>query len=43
MARAADGVIVGSAIVKLFAQYGREAVPQIRDYVAAMKAAVSRA
>ncbi len=42
MAACADGVIVGSAIVKLAAQYGREAVPYIRDYVAAMKAAVSK-
>ena len=41
MARVSDGVIVGSAIVELAAQYGREAVPQIRDYAAAMKAAVS--
>ncbi len=39
MAKAADGVIVGSAIVRLMAQYGQEAVPQVRDYVAEMKAA----
>ena len=37
MAAVSDGVIVGSAIVKQMAQYGREAVPYIRDYVAAMK------
>ena len=35
-----DGAIVGSAIVNLMARYGREAVPFVRDYVAAMKAAV---
>ena len=42
VARVADGVIVGSAIVTLAQQYGREAVPHIRDYVADMKAALSR-
>ncbi len=40
MAAAADGVIVGSAIVKLAARYGRDAVPHIRDYVARMKRAI---
>ncbi|MBR0280130.1 MAG: tryptophan synthase subunit alpha [Oscillibacter sp.] len=43
MASKADGVIVGSAIVKLIAQYGRGAVPYVRDYVAKMKAAVTSA
>lgn len=42
LAHTADGVIVGSAIVTLAQQYGREAVPYIRDYVADMKAALSR-
>ena len=41
MAAVSDGAIVGSAIVKLFAKYGREAVPYIREYVAAMKQALS--
>ena len=40
MAQVSDGVIVGSAIVKLLEQYGREAVPYIRDYVASMKKAL---
>lgn len=40
MAGLSDGAIVGSAIVKLCAQHGREAVPYVRDYVASMKAAV---
>ena len=40
MAEFSDGAIVGSAIVKLLAQYGREAVPHVRDYVASMVAAV---
>ena len=41
MAKVSDGVIVGSAIVKLFAKYGREAVPYVRDYVAVMNHALS--
>ena len=40
MAALSDGAIVGSAIVNLMARHGREAVPYVRDYVAAMKAAV---
>jgi tryptophan synthase alpha chain len=41
MAAVSDGVIVGSAIVRLVAEHGRAAVPVVRDYVAAMKAAVT--
>ena len=40
MAGLADGAIVGSAIVKLIAQHGREAVPYVADYVKQMKEAV---
>ena len=40
IAQHADGVIVGSAIVKRMGQYGREAVPYVREYVAEMKAAL---
>lgn len=40
MAAKADGVIVGSAIVKLVAQYGREAAEPVADYVRSMKAAL---
>ena len=40
MAGLADGAIVGSAIVKLLAQYGREAVPYVAEYVKKMKDAV---
>ncbi len=43
MAGLSDGAIVGSAIVKLIARYGREAAPHIGDYVRAMKAAVGEA
>ena len=40
MAKKADGVIVGSAIVKLIADYGRDAVEPVREYVKAMKQAI---
>ena len=43
MAALSDGAIVGSAIVKLIAQYGRNAVPYVADYVKAMKDAVRQA
>lgn len=42
MAKAADGVIVGSAIVKLCGQYGADCVPHIAEYVKSMKNAVSQ-
>lgn len=37
MAAKADGVIVGSAIVKLCKQYGEECVPYVKEYVREMK------
>ncbi len=40
MAGLSDGAIVGSAIVKIIAQYGREAVPHVVAYVKSMKDAV---
>jgi len=43
MARIADGVIVGSALVKLSARYGTEAAPHIYSYVKEMKEAVINA
>ncbi len=43
MAGIADGAIVGSAIVKIIAQYGADATPYIVDYVKSMKAAVLEA
>ena len=43
MAQVSDGVIVGSAIVRLAQQYGREAPPYLRAFAAEMKAAVSGA
>ena len=36
MAQKADGVIVGSAIVKLCGQYGADCVPFVKDYVKSM-------
>lgn len=40
MAQHADGVIVGSAIMKLIATYGRDAEPYVAEYVKQMKDAV---
>jgi tryptophan synthase alpha chain len=41
MAEVSDGVIVGSAIVKIVEQYGADCVPYVAEYVRAMKRAVS--
>lgn len=40
MARYADGVIVGSAIVKLMAEYGKDAAAHVGSYVKTMKASI---
>ena len=40
MAKYADGVIVGSAIVKLIAQYGKECAEAVCGYVKSMKSAL---
>lgn len=40
MAALSDGAIVGSAIVKLVAEYGKEAVPCVSEYIKSMKEAV---
>lgn len=42
IAQVADGVIVGSAIVKIIAKYGQEAGPHIYEYVKSMKEATVR-
>jgi len=42
MAKVSDGVIVGSAIVKMCEKYGDECVPYIAEYVRTMKGAVLR-
>ena len=41
MTAKADGAIVGSAIVKIIAQYGRGAAPYVADYVRAVKQAIT--
>lgn len=43
MAAVADGAIVGSAIIKLLAQYGGDAAPYVGAYVRSMKDAVRKA
>ena len=43
MASISDGAIVGSAIVKLVARYGRESIGPVADYVRSMKSAVKEA
>ena len=43
MCRQADGAIVGSAIVKLIAQYGRDSVQPVADYVRTTKTACRNA
>ena len=40
MAALSDGAVVGSAIVKIIAQYGEEAAPHVYEYVKAMKDAL---
>lgn len=40
MASLSDGAIVGSAIVKIVAQYGKDCVPKVAEYVKKMKTAV---
>ncbi len=40
IAAQADGVIVGSAIVKLCEAYGKECVPYVKEYVKTMKDAI---
>jgi len=40
MAKIADGVIVGSAIVKIVAKYGKQSVKPVTDYIKEMKEAM---
>lgn len=42
MAEVADGVIVGSAIVKIVEKYGRESLEPVKTYVREMKEAVTK-
>ncbi len=43
IARVADGVVVGSAIVELVAEHGVNAAGPVREYVASLKAAIKSA
>ncbi len=43
MSRQSDGAIVGSAIVKLIAKYGRDSISPVADYVRTMKEGCRRA
>lgn len=40
MSKLADGVIVGSAIVKIIEQYGRKSIEPVKEYVSSMKNAI---
>ena len=41
-ARAADGIIIGSAVAELMQKYGKEAPGRIGDYISSVKDAVNR-
>ena len=43
MAAISDGAIVGSAIIRIIEQYGRDAAPHVGEYVKSMKEAVMSA
>ena len=43
MAAVSDGAIVGSAIVKIIAKYGKNCISPVCDYIREMKAAVEAA
>ncbi len=40
MAAVSDGVIVGSAIVKIVAEHGKDSIPYVEEYVRSMKGAI---
>lgn len=40
MASISDGVIVGSAIVKIVGKYGKDCIPYVEEYVRSMKGAI---
>lgn len=42
MAETADGVIIGSAIVKIVEKYGRDSVPYVGEYVKSIRAALDK-
>lgn len=42
MSQYADGVIIGSAIVNIVAQHGKDSVPYVSDFVKAVKVAITQ-
>ena len=38
----ADGAIMGSAIMKIVAQYGRDSVPHVEEFVRSVRAELDR-
>lgn len=42
IAKESDGIIVGSAIVKIIGKYGKDSVPYVKEYVEKMKAAITQ-
>lgn len=42
MAAVSDGIIVGSAIIRIIEKYGREAAPYVGEYVKSMKEAANK-
>jgi tryptophan synthase alpha chain len=43
IARVADGVVVGSAIVEVIAEHGSSAAPYVKDYVKSLSDAIRNA
>ena len=43
VAKVADGVVVGSAIVEIIAEHGNKAAPHVRDYVKSLSSAIKAA
>lgn len=43
MAHASDGAIVGSAIVRIIAEYGEDAVEPVAEYIASLRAGIDEA
>ncbi|NNC71687.1 MAG: tryptophan synthase subunit alpha [Sphingomonadaceae bacterium] len=43
IARVADGVVVGSAIVEIVGEHGADAAAPVRDYIASLSAAIANA
>tara|TARA_R110001606_G_scaffold26447_4_gene85364 strand:- start:2421 stop:2624 length:204 start_codon:yes stop_codon:yes gene_type:complete len=43
IAKTADGVVVGSALVEIIVQYDKDAAPYVRDYVESLSDAIASA